>query len=138
MLLLRDPGRELLKPGQLSPRLDVPANIQRPPYVDTGENPWIEDIQVHTKDVCVFFWSMSLLTTCNIASDMPSHTCHMQELKKMRAACKLGADVREFAGTLVKVRISAFEGLTDISLICASVMYAALSAAWSIFDVHHG
>ena len=55
MLLLRDPGRELLKPGQLSPRLDVPANIQRPPYVDTGENPWIEDIQVHTKDVCIFF-----------------------------------------------------------------------------------
>ncbi|DBA76456.1 TPA: Methionine aminopeptidase 1D, chloroplastic/mitochondrial [Trebouxia sp. C0005] len=77
----RDPGRELLKPGQLSPRLDVPANIQRPPYVDTGENPWIEDIQVHTKD----------------------------ELKKMRAACKLGADVREFAGTLVKPGVTTDE-----------------------------
>ncbi len=55
MLFLRDPGRELLKPGQLSPRLEVPANIQRPPYVDTGENPWIEDIQVHTKDVRITF-----------------------------------------------------------------------------------
>lgn len=27
----------------------------------------------------------------------------IQGLKKMRAACKLGAEVREFAGTLVKV-----------------------------------
>jgi len=104
MLLLRDPGRELLKPGQLSPRLDVPANIQRPPYVDTGENPWIEDIQVHTKDVCITFWQR-LLTACTIAINVPSHMCHMQELKKMRAACRLGAEVREFAGTLVKVGI---------------------------------
>lgn len=77
----RDPGRELLKPGHLSPRLDVPANIQRPPYVATGENPWIEEIQVHTAD----------------------------ELKKMRAACRLGAEVREFAGTLVKPGVSTDE-----------------------------
>ena len=46
---------------------------------------------------------MSVLATCNIAIHVPSHMCHMQELKKMRAACKLGAEVREFAGTLVKV-----------------------------------
>lgn len=77
----RDPGRELLRPGQISPRLDVPSNILRPPYVDTGENPWIEQIQVHSKD----------------------------ELKKMRAACKLGAEVREFAGTLVKPGVSTDE-----------------------------
>lgn len=53
-VLHRDPGRELLRPGQISPRLDVPSNILRPPYVDTGENPWIEQIQVHTKDVCCY------------------------------------------------------------------------------------
>lgn len=49
--ICRDPGRELLKPGQLSPMLEVPEHIQRPPYVGTGENPWIETIQVHTKEV---------------------------------------------------------------------------------------
>lgn len=30
-----------------------------------------------------------------------------QELQKMRAACKLGAEVREFAGTLVKVSFAS-------------------------------
>ncbi len=48
---------------------------------------------------------MSLLTACNIAINVSSHMRHMQELKKMRAACRLGAEVREFAGTLVKVGI---------------------------------
>jgi len=52
--------------------------------------------------MCIFS-SMSLLTACNVVINVPSHMCHMQELQKMRAACKLGAEVREFAGTLVKV-----------------------------------
>lgn len=77
----RDTGRALLKPGIISPRLDVPKHIARPPYVDTGENPWFEQIQVHKPN----------------------------ELKKMRAACKLGAEVREFAGTLVKPGITTDE-----------------------------
>ena len=31
----------------MSPRLAVPAHIMRPPYVDTGENPFYDEIQVH-------------------------------------------------------------------------------------------
>lgn len=53
----RDPGRELLKPGHLSPMLEVPEHIQRPPYVGTGENPWIETIQVHNREVGALFTS---------------------------------------------------------------------------------
>ena len=39
-------------------------------------------------------WIEKLIMNCNC----------LQELDKMRAACKLGAEVREFAGTLVKVQ----------------------------------
>lgn len=37
----------------MSPRLAVPEHIMRPPYVDTGENPFFEEIQVHDAQVCV-------------------------------------------------------------------------------------
>lgn len=50
---IRDSGRPLLKPGKISPKLEVPEHILRPPYVKTGENPWIEQIQVHNAQVCV-------------------------------------------------------------------------------------
>ena len=35
----------------MSPRLAVPQHIPRPPYVDTGENPWFDGIQVHDGEV---------------------------------------------------------------------------------------
>ena len=42
--------------------------------------------------------------TCLCGLRLADSVCFaIQELKKMRAACKLGAEVREFAGTLVKV-----------------------------------
>lgn len=41
----------LLRPHKVSPRLVVPPHIPRPPYVDTGENPWFDDIQVHDGEV---------------------------------------------------------------------------------------
>ena len=40
-----------LKPHTVSPRLAVPPNIQRPPYVDTGENPWSDEPQIHDAEV---------------------------------------------------------------------------------------
>ena len=52
-LLCREDGRARLKPHTVSPRLAVPEHIMRPPYVDTGENPFFEEIQVHDAQVCV-------------------------------------------------------------------------------------
>ena len=44
----------------------------------------------------------------------------MQELKKMRAACRLGAEVREFAGTLVKVRQVVVQFLSASTAVSAT------------------
>ncbi|KAK9845717.1 hypothetical protein WJX81_000402 [Elliptochloris bilobata] len=70
----KEAGREKLKPHTVSPRLAVPAHIMRPPYVDTGKNPFYDEVQVHDAE----------------------------SLVKMRAACKLAAQVLEYAGTLVQ------------------------------------
>lgn len=54
------------------------------------------------------------------------HCVDSQELKKMRAACKLGAEVREFAGTLVKVSIATDNTTTSCQkLACWCQMHAA-------------
>ncbi|BDA42409.1 Methionine aminopeptidase 1D, mitochondrial [Coccomyxa sp. Obi] len=71
----------LLRPHKVSPRLAVPPHIPRPPYVDTGENPWFDDIQVHDAE----------------------------GIQKMRAAGRLAADVLEHAGTLVKAGVTTDE-----------------------------
>ena len=47
----RGSSRTPLKQGHISPRLEVPEHIMRPPYVKTEENPWIEQIQVHNAQV---------------------------------------------------------------------------------------
>lgn len=94
----------------------MPANIQRPPYVATGENPWIEEIQVHTKDVHKHNFLSILVDACEAEFTLVS----MQELKKMRAACRLGAEVREFAGTLVKVRQIVVQFLSASTAVSAT------------------
>lgn len=63
-----------LTPHPISPRLQVPSHIRKPPYVDTGEMPWGKDQEIHTPE----------------------------EVVKMRAACKLAAQVLQYAGTLVQ------------------------------------
>lgn len=47
----REAERAKLKPHTVSPRLAVPTHIMRPPYVDTGENPFYDEIQVHDAQV---------------------------------------------------------------------------------------
>jgi methionyl aminopeptidase len=66
--------RAPLKPGLLSPPRPVPAHIPRPPYADTGALPdWDSTPQFHDA----------------------------AGLEKMRAACKLAAQVLDHAGSLV-------------------------------------
>mmetsp|Transcript_48476 Transcript_48476/g.155060 ORF Transcript_48476/g.155060 Transcript_48476/m.155060 type:complete len:307 (+) Transcript_48476:407-1327(+) len=68
-------GRTLLKQGELSPKLEVPPHIMRPPYADTGVSPpWLDDPQIQDEE----------------------------GIKRMRAAGKLAAEVRDYAGTLAK------------------------------------
>jgi hypothetical protein len=112
-----------LKPHTVSPRLAVPPSIPRPPYVDTGENPWSDDPQIHDAEV-----RASLLPTvkCSLHARVPCaesarHAC-MQGIQKMRAACRLAADVLEHAGSLVKVC-----GLLSMPCSMSSVQPAALS-----------
>lgn len=40
-----------LTPHPISPRLQVPSHIRKPPYVDTGEMPWGKDQEIHTPEV---------------------------------------------------------------------------------------
>ncbi|KAK9841101.1 hypothetical protein WJX84_003371 [Apatococcus fuscideae] len=77
LLTLRKPEQDniLLKQGNVSRRLPVPDSIARPSYVQLQESPWGDDYQIHnTKE----------------ARD------------KMRAACRLAAEILQMAGGLVK------------------------------------
>lgn len=66
-----------MKPGKVSPRLPVPDHIQKPSYTSSTLLPEISsEYQIHDAE----------------------------GLSKMRAACKLAAQVLDYAGTLVKVR----------------------------------
>jgi len=71
-----------LSPGTVSPCLEVPPHIPRPPYADTGVMPdWDNRPQVHDA----------------------------AGLQKMRAACSLAAQVLNHAGTLVKPGVTTDE-----------------------------
>lgn len=71
-----------MKPGQVSPELQVPAHIPRPPYVTKDKVPgWDETLMIHSTE----------------------------ELPKMRAACKLAAQVLQGAGELVKPGVTTDE-----------------------------
>lgn len=68
-------SRTRLKPGTVGPEREVPAHIPRPPYAANYDNPgWTNAVEVHDEE----------------------------GLKKMRAACKLAAQVLQHAGTRVK------------------------------------
>ena len=41
----------LLRPHKVSPRLAVPPEIGRPPYVDTGQAPWSDEPEIHDQEV---------------------------------------------------------------------------------------
>ncbi|CAM6101320.1 unnamed protein product [Calypogeia fissa] len=75
-------GRPRLQRGRVSPRLPVPANIPKPPYVNSLQAPsFVEDIQVQDEE--------------GIAG--------------MKAAAKLAARVLNYAGTLVQPGITTDE-----------------------------
>ena len=66
----------------MSPAQEVPGHIPRPPYADTGMMPpWDTRPQIHSPE----------------------------NLKKMRAACKLAANVLDHAGSLVKPGVTTEE-----------------------------
>ena len=66
-----------LRPETVSPRLDVPRHIPRPPYVGAAEPPVMAaEIQIHDE--------------AGVAG--------------MRAAGRLAALIRDFVGSLVRVR----------------------------------
>lgn len=68
--------RSFLRPDVVSPRLDVPRHIPRPPYVGAAEPPaLVEEIQVQDE--------------AGVAG--------------MRAAGRLAAQIRDFVGSLVQV-----------------------------------
>merc|ERR1711963_396496 len=74
--------RNPLKPGKVGPMRSVPKKIPRPPYADSGELPMMDDkYQIHTAE----------------------------QLVKMRAACKLAAEVRDKAGEMVKPGVTTDE-----------------------------
>jgi methionyl aminopeptidase len=74
--------RAPLKPGVVSPPLAVPDHIPRPSYAATGQMPpWDNEPQIHKGE----------------------------GLRKMRAACKLAAEVLNYAGTLVKPGVTTDE-----------------------------
>lgn len=73
--------RPPLRRGRVSPRLPVPDHIPKPPYVDSGVLPEISsENQIHDSE----------------------------GIARMRAACELAARVLDYAGTLVRVRITCF------------------------------
>ncbi|KAM0896525.1 hypothetical protein ACQ4PT_023163 [Festuca glaucescens] len=75
-------GREPLRRGTVSPRLQVPDHIPRPPYDGTEHLPDVNpDRQMHDSESIV----------------------------RMRAACKLAARVLQYAGTLVKPSMTTDE-----------------------------
>eukprot|EP00898_Chlorokybus_atmophyticus_P000719 jgi/Chlat1/1648/Chrsp127S01894 len=75
-------GRRKLVPGTVSPPLEVPKHIPRPPYAESGESPpWVNRPQIHDK----------------------------RGIERMRAACKLAAEVRDYAGTLCKPGVTTDE-----------------------------
>lgn len=66
----------------MSPAREVPANIPRPPYADSGlMPPWDDKPQIHTPE----------------------------NLEKMRASCKLAAEVLNLAGSMVKPGVTTDE-----------------------------
>jgi len=68
-------NRNRLMPGVISPPLPVPANINRPPYAETQENPpWDDNYQVHNKE----------------------------GIERMRASGRFAAEVLEMAGKMVR------------------------------------
>ncbi|KAM7270649.1 hypothetical protein ACFE04_029863 [Oxalis oulophora] len=71
-----------LRRGKVSPPLDVPEHIQRPPYVGTKQMP-------------------------ELASEQQFHDS--EGIEKMRAACELAARVLNFAGTLVRPSVTTNE-----------------------------
>eukprot|EP00897_Mesotaenium_endlicherianum_P001299 jgi/Mesen1/1197/ME000128S00171 len=74
--------RQPLKRGRVSPKLEVPPHILRPPYADSGKHPaWSDENQVHDE----------------------------QGIERMRAAGQLAARVRDYAGTLVKPGVTTDE-----------------------------
>lgn len=70
--------RPPLRRGRVSPRLPVPDDIPKPPYVGSRELP-------------------------DIASEYQIHDA--EGIARMRAACELAARVVDYAGTLVRVRL---------------------------------
>ena len=75
-LLAASTKRLPLKRGKVSPRLPVPDHIQKPPYTSSNFLPETSrEYQIHDAE----------------------------GLFKMRAACKLAAQVLDYAGTLVRV-----------------------------------
>lgn len=71
-----------LKRGKVSPRLPVPSHIQKPPYTSSTLLPEISsEYQIHDAE----------------------------GLSKMRASCKLAAQVLEYAGTLVRPSVTTNE-----------------------------
>ncbi|GAQ88558.1 methionine aminopeptidase [Klebsormidium nitens] len=72
----RGPGSKRLERGQVSPTLVVPPNIPRPSYAESGVSPPFEEDHLQIHDA--------------------------EGIKRMRAAGKLAAEVRDYAGTLVK------------------------------------
>ena len=73
---MQNTKRKRLRPGKISPRLPVPDNITRPPYVKSKRPP-------------------------GIASGPEVHD--EKGIDCMRASGRLAAQVLEYAGTLVKV-----------------------------------
>ena len=72
-------SRPLLKPGTVSSPLEVPESISKPTYAKTGRMPdWESRPQIHDPE----------------------------GLKKMRAACKLAAEVLNYAGSLVRAGVT--------------------------------
>lgn len=70
-----------LKRGKVSPRLPVPDHIHKPPYAGSNKLPELSsDYQIHDSE----------------------------GIAHMRAAGELAARVRDYAGTLVRVRDSNF------------------------------
>ena len=77
-------GRELLKEGQyaISPPGDIPASVTKPSWADSGRMPeWDNHPQVHSPE----------------------------NLVKMRAACKLAAEILNMAGEMVKPGVTTEE-----------------------------
>jgi len=73
--------RQRLRPGKLSPRRPVPDHIPRPPYVNSRQSPGIASgAEVHDEN----------------------------GIECMRFSGKLAAQVLQYAGTLVKVKLWYF------------------------------